>query len=370
MADWQTLARRAARQEGIPANLFIGLVRQESGGQRDVISRAGAIGRTQLMPGTARGLGVDPRNPWQNLLGGAKYLRQQLDAFGGNVDKALAAYNAGPGAVQKYGGVPPYAETRNYVRSVKALAGRIGPVPSRGRATAVPQVSSLGNPAAPAGLSIGPDAGGGVDVSALLAELQQSRRGQGPPSAGIQAPSFAAGPTLPQGYQAPVSSGGPAPRQDIGSLLSLVRTQGGGEVPAASGAVSDAGGPQTPSKVSAGFRVPRGASKGVATFEGKPVAAWIKPALQYARQHGWKGTVSSGYRSFGEQKRIYDSGVRPAAVPGTSNHEGTAFPRGAVDVSDAQQLAAILQNSPYRRRLIYAGAKDPVHFSHPHGGHY
>ena len=75
------------------------------------------------MPGTAAGLGVsDPADPVQAIEGGARYLRQQLDRFGGDVTKALAAYNAGPGAVQRFGGVPPYAETQAYVRRVQAYA--------------------------------------------------------------------------------------------------------------------------------------------------------------------------------------------------------------------------------------------------------
>ena len=90
----------------------------------------------------------------------------------------------------------------------------------------------------------------------------------------------------------------------------------------------------------------------------------------YARKHGWKGQVNSGYRSYADQKRIYNSGVRPAAKPGTSNHEGTEFPRGAIDVSEAQQLSRILLKSPWARKLIYAGTKDPVHFSRPHNGNY
>lgn len=110
--------------------------------------------------------------------------------------------------------------------------------------------------------------------------------------------------------------------------------------------------------------------KGVADFEGHKVAAWIKPALEYARQHGWTGQVTSGFRSYADQQRIYNSGVRPAAKPGTSNHEFTTYPGGAVDVSAAQQLAKILARSPYAGKLVYAGAKDPVHFSHPHNGSY
>jgi hypothetical protein len=115
---------------------------------------------------------------------------------------------------------------------------------------------------------------------------------------------------------------------------------------------------------------PTGMPKGVGHFEGKPVAAWIVPALTYARAHGWKGTVTSGYRSYADQQRIYNSGVRPAAKPGTSNHEGADFPRGAIDATDAAQLSAILRASPYASKLIYAGTKDPVHFSHPHNGAY
>jgi hypothetical protein len=110
--------------------------------------------------------------------------------------------------------------------------------------------------------------------------------------------------------------------------------------------------------------------KGVVNFDGKPVAAWIAPILQWATAHGWTGTVSSGYRSYADQKRIYDSGVRPAARPGTSNHEGDVFPRGAVDVTNAQQLSDVLAKSPYASTLIWAGSKDKVHFSHPHDGGY
>ena len=113
----------AAKKHGIDPALLAGLVKQESGFDPNAGSPAGARGLTQLMPGTAAGLGVtNVLDPVQSLDGGAKYLRAQLDAFGGDVTKALAAYNAGPGAVQRYGGVPPYAETQNYVRAVQANA--------------------------------------------------------------------------------------------------------------------------------------------------------------------------------------------------------------------------------------------------------
>jgi soluble lytic murein transglycosylase-like protein len=113
----------AAKKYGIDPALLAGLVKQESGFKADAGSPAGARGLTQLMPATAAGLGVtNVLDPVQSLEGGAKYLRAQLDAFGGDVTRALAAYNAGPGAVKRYGGVPPYAETQNYVRAVQANA--------------------------------------------------------------------------------------------------------------------------------------------------------------------------------------------------------------------------------------------------------
>ena len=113
----------AAASNGIDPALLKGLVSQESGFDPNARSGAGALGLTQLMPGTAASLGVsNPLDPAQSLQGGARYLRQQLDRFGGDERLALAAYNAGPGAVAKYGGVPPYAETESYVNSVMAKA--------------------------------------------------------------------------------------------------------------------------------------------------------------------------------------------------------------------------------------------------------
>jgi len=113
----------AAQRNGLDPALLAGLIKQESGFNANARSGAGAQGLTQLMPGTASGLGVsNPLDPAQSIEGGAKYLKQQLDRFGGDVARALAAYNAGPGAVQRFGGVPPYAETQNYVRAVQANA--------------------------------------------------------------------------------------------------------------------------------------------------------------------------------------------------------------------------------------------------------
>lgn len=110
-------AKAAARRHDVPQDLFLRLVQQESGWKPAAVSHKGAIGLAQLMPATARKLRVDPNNPRENLEGGARYLRQMYNMFG-SWRLALAAYNAGPGAVQKHNGVPPYRETRNYVRKI------------------------------------------------------------------------------------------------------------------------------------------------------------------------------------------------------------------------------------------------------------
>lgn len=111
------MAREVARQEGIDPNLFISLIQQESNFDPMAVSPKGAIGLTQLMPSTAKELGVDPTNMMQNLTGGARYLKQQLGAFP-STDLALAAYNAGPTRVKKLGAIPNIPETQNFVKSV------------------------------------------------------------------------------------------------------------------------------------------------------------------------------------------------------------------------------------------------------------
>lgn len=115
--EFLTLARQAARKHKVPEDLFLRLVQQESNWNAQAVSHKGALGLAQLMPDTARSLGVDPAIPKQNLEGGARYLSQQYDKFG-SWRLALAAYNAGPQAVKKHGGVPPYKETQAYVRKI------------------------------------------------------------------------------------------------------------------------------------------------------------------------------------------------------------------------------------------------------------
>jgi soluble lytic murein transglycosylase-like protein len=144
-----TIAQAAARYGLDPAVLH-GLIQQESGFDPSAQSSAGALGLTQLMPATAASLGVtEPLDPTQSIEGGARYLSEMLSRFGGNTADALAAYNAGAGAVERYGGVPPYAETQEYVAKVMANANAY-----RQAASATPAAASA-TPVAPSSTPVG-----------------------------------------------------------------------------------------------------------------------------------------------------------------------------------------------------------------------
>jgi soluble lytic murein transglycosylase-like protein len=119
-ARWQTRVAELAAKYDISPTLFEALVWQESRWNEGARSPVGARGIAQLMPGTAAQMGVNPDDPHANLEGGARYLRQQLDTFGGDIEKALAAYNAGPGRVHRAGGIPAITETRKYVAAIMA----------------------------------------------------------------------------------------------------------------------------------------------------------------------------------------------------------------------------------------------------------
>ncbi|CCG43714.1 transglycosylase domain protein [Halobacillus halophilus DSM 2266] len=119
--DIEQIIKKASQHYGIDEKLIRSVVQAESNYNADAVSHAGAQGLMQLMPATAEGMGVkDPFNPEENVMGGTKYLKQMLDRYDGDSRLALAAYNAGPGNVDKYGGVPPFQETQNYVSKVLA----------------------------------------------------------------------------------------------------------------------------------------------------------------------------------------------------------------------------------------------------------
>ena len=123
--DWEGQISSLADKYGVEEALVRAVIKMESGGKTTAVSHKGAMGLMQLMPGTAKMLGVDdPFDPVQNLEGGIKYLSQLSDKYKGDLTKTLAAYNAGPGRVDACGGIPPFPETQNYVKNVLSMYSR------------------------------------------------------------------------------------------------------------------------------------------------------------------------------------------------------------------------------------------------------
>lgn len=324
------LVNGVASRYGIDGTTLLGkLINGESSGRADAVSNKGARGYTQFMPGTRdsflKAYGVDAyRSPGEAVYAATLHLRGKLGHGIG-----LEGYN--PGGGQQY---------VNYILSQPSLVKS--------------DASTRGRTQAPGGFSI-PMVGQGGETTTTTQEVpdyEAQKRvefsnwllNRDPAKAQRLERLGVLNPNEPTTRTITTSSVSPS-----ASISDMGRTSGGSVGRAAS------------------------STQGTANFEGKRVAGWIKPILEYARSHGWQGRVSSGFRTYAEQATIYNSGVRPAARPGTSNHEGADFPRGAIDVEnadEARQLWNILRKSPYGKELVYAGAKDPVHFSHPHNGSY
>jgi hypothetical protein len=312
------------------AALLAKLIEGESNDNPDAVSSAGARGRAQFMPGSRETVlqryGVDPwsRDPEQAVHAAALHLRGLV-----NGSKGLEGYNPG---------MPTYPQ---YI-----LGQKVGNVAHYGTA----------RPSTP--------------------RAARGGRGRRPaPRRRLRRRSRASTTVLCDASSSASSCSRAGSRTPVRSCRSLRSTDRRRTRPRRRRRPRAASAHQRGATLTLGLEAQASSKGGTVTFDGKRVARWIGEALNYARAQGWKGTVNSGYRSDAEQKRIYDSGVRPAAKPrayggGGSNHEFTAYPGGAVDVSDAQTLARILAGSPYGRKLKWAGAKDPVHFSHPHNGSY
>jgi hypothetical protein len=268
-AQYRRATRRAARQYDLP--FFYRQIQRESHFQ-DIPSPAGAQGPAQLMPATARSLGVNPHGK-RSIWAAARLMRGYVDKYG--VEGALRAYNAGPGAIQASHG---YAETNAYVRDI--LRGGNGGT-SRGAGGTSGAAGVPGTPGTPGTLVPG--------VSGAQNQPQGSegilKLLQAPAGGTLQPPKATAGPAMPQGYQPPQSGGGPAPKVDTNALLESIRTVGGDvQLPAGSPATTIPGTPGT-----AGLAAPMGVSgRGGrvvvapgANYPGQPLH---RDVLQFARK--------------------------------------------------------------------------------------
>lgn len=332
MPDYKLAARRAAKRAGIDPNIFERQIAAESGFNPNAQSPAGAQGIAQFIPSTAAQYGVNLHDGRvsDDLAGAARMMRDALRRTG-SYTKALSIYNSG-----RPDGYKRFSETAAYVKKILDGANPSASVGVTGGEAHVP--------------------GGSVTVQEPTFDQAGFDKARRAALVGMLLAKHDPNSLVLRSGLATTTAPNPADFQ--GSKLVHLAT---------SRATASSAAPHNLESVLG--------MKGTIHFDGKPVAAWVGHILQYARDHGWKGGLSSGYRTDAQQAAIYNSGVRPAAVPKSmggagSNHEGDVYPLGAADVTNASQLAGILRRSPYAKILQWAGSKDPVHFSHPHGGSY
>lgn len=245
--DYKSIAAKEAEAAGLPSALVHQLIDQESKWNPKAISPKGARGLMQLMPETAKSLGVDPDDPIQNIRGGVRYLKQQFDRYEGDTAKALAAYNAGPGAVDKFGGVPPYSETQEYVTAVgQRQPTTVAPTRGRVRPATPTEIAKDRLTIKPARIGPGPDWGTRVSrwitpaVGAIGGGIKGGAMGSvvgGPIGSFVGAVTGAgigagAGELLQAGYERVVGQAPPTPRGIVRRVGSAMTT----------GAVSEATG--------------------------------------------------------------------------------------------------------------------------------
>jgi hypothetical protein len=345
MANYRAAARRAARRYGLDPRVFVRQIQQESGFDPSAVSPAGATGIAQIMPATARGWGVNPRDPIASLNAAAKNMARYVKQYG-SYENALRAYNAGPGAIQASKG---YAETNNYVRTILG-----------GRSPSTKGVSAGGGGRTPKRLA--------YDPGALSSAVQTLAQPPPPTISAPAAPAFAAKLALPQGYQAPETSGAPAPKQDLSAALAQIAQTGLAEVP---------------SKTSGGQRIGGGGGGGGAvrlaprgSYSGTtgPVNQLAKLAARVAGTSvtsGKRDTVStasggvSDHYAGNESANARDIGGTPAQM----DRAAVAIARAlGISYRKGQPLVANVNRNGLRFQILYRTNVGGDHFDHIHVG--
>lgn len=349
---------------------LVGWARAE-GGNWNNDARFNPLNTTQHAPGASsiNSVGVKSYKNWtQGLNATVETLRN------GRYEPILAALRSGDAtAVANAIGKTPWGTGGGLVQRTIAATPKVAGVQAFGAGSAPTSARSSGGAGASAPSSARPAASsvdnGAQRAAAITAFLGDSRADPVVFAAQMKALGAPAAPT-PAAAPSQSSAGSRSPSGSPSAV---------GRVPADRTLQTTFGGVTERVKVGDLPHVARAQDvknlQGLVEFDGKPVAAWDGYVLNYARDHGWTGGLTEGYRTDKQQTGIYNSGVRPAAVPkslggGGSNHSVKVFPGGAADVTKPEELAAILAKSPYRALLQWAGSKDPPHFSHPHNGSY